>query len=208
MTSHALPRLYLLTDRHQTLQRSLASVLTQAVEAGVRMVQIREKDLGTRDLISLVHRLLPVVKQQQGTVLLNDRIDLVIALGVDGVHLRADSLPVSTARRLLGDGYLIGISTHSVEEARIAEAEGADLIVLGPIFDTPSKRSYGTPLGVHVLDEACRTIRLPIFAIGGITSPRVPQVLSSGAYGVAVISSILQSPSIPDSTRELLARLS
>lgn len=208
MTAQALPRLYLLTDRHQTLQRSLASVLTQAVEAGVRMVQIREKDLGTRDLISLVHRLLPVVKQKQGTVLLNDRIDLVIALGVDGVHLRADSLPVSTARRLLGDGYLIGISTHSVEEARIAEAEGADLIVLGPIFDTPSKRSYGTPLGVHVLDEACRTIRLPIFAIGGITSPRVPQVLSSGAYGVAVISSILQSPSIPDSTRELLARLS
>mgnify|MGYP003392729701 CR=1 FL=1 len=125
MTSQTLPRLYLLTDRHQTLQRSLASVLTQAVEAGVRMVQIREKDLGTRDLISLTHRLLPIVKQQQGTVLLNDRIDLVIALSVDGVHLRADSLPVSIARRLLGDEYLIGISTHSVEEARIAEAEGA-----------------------------------------------------------------------------------
>jgi thiamine-phosphate pyrophosphorylase len=139
---------------------------------------------------------------------LNDRLDLVMALGADGVHLRADSLPVSVARRLLGGGYLIGISTHSVEEARIAEAEGADFIVLGPIFDTPSKRTYGTPLGVHVLDEACRTIRLPIFAIGGITPIRIAHVLSSGAYGVAVISSILQSPSIPDSTRELLARLS
>ena len=208
MTSHPLPRLYLLTDRHQTLHRSLPSVLTQAVEAGVRMVQIREKDLDTRDLISLTHRLLPIVKQQQGTVLLNDRIDLVIALRVDGVHLRADSLPVSIARRLLGDEYLIGISTHSVEEARIAEAEGADFIVLGPIFDTPSKRSYGTPLEIHVLDKACRAIRLPIFAIGGITPDRIPHVLSSGAYGVAVISSILQSPSIPDSTRELLARLS
>jgi thiamine-phosphate pyrophosphorylase len=172
------------------------------------MVQIREKDLGTRDLISLSRRLLPLVKQLQGTVLLNDRIDLVIALGADGVHLRSDSLPVSVARRLLGTGHLIGISTHSVEEARIAEGEGADLIVLGPIFDTPSKRSYGPPLGVQALHEACRTIRLPVFAIGGITTTRIPQILSSGAYGVAVISSILQSPSIPDATRELLAQLS
>lgn len=208
MSSHVLPRLYLLTDRHQTLHRSLSLVLTQAMEAGVRMVQIREKYLETRDLIAITHRLLSVVREHHGTVLLNDRIDLVKAMGADGVHLRAESLPVSVARRLLGDGYLIGTSTHSVEEARIAEAEGADFIVLGPIFDTPSKRSYGTPLGVHVLDEACRTIRLPIFAIGGITPIRIPHVLSSGAYGVAVISSILQSPSIPDSTRELLARLS
>lgn len=208
MTSQTLPRLYLLTDRHHTLQRPLSSVLTQAVEAGVRMVQIREKDLGTRDLISLSRRLLPLLKQHQGTVLLNDRIDLVIALGADGVHLRSDSLPVSVARRLLGPGHLIGISTHSVEEARIAAGEGADLIVLGPIFDTPSKRPYGPPLGVRVLLEACRTIRLPIFAIGGITATRIPQVLSSGAYGAAVISSILQSPSIPDTVRDLLARLS
>jgi thiamine-phosphate pyrophosphorylase len=208
MPSQALPRLYLLTDRHHTLHRPLSSVLTQAVEAGVRMVQIREKDLGTRDLISLSRRLLPLLKQHQGTVLLNDRIDLVIALGAGGVHLRSDSLPVSVARRLLGPGHLIGISTHSVEEARIAEGEGADLIVLGPVFDTPSKRRYGPPLGVQVLHEACRTVRLPIFAIGGITSTRIPQVLSSGAYGVAVISSILQAPSIPDTTRELLSRLS
>jgi len=172
------------------------------------MVQIREKDLGTRDLISLSRPLLPLVKQHQGTVLLNDRIDLVIALGADGVHLRSDSLPVSVARRLLGNEHLIGISTHSVEEARIAAGEGANFIVLGPVFDTPSKRSYGPPLGVQVLHEACRTIHLPIFAIGGMTPTRIPHVLSSGAYGVAVISSILQSTSIPDSTRELLARLS
>lgn len=208
MTSHPLPRLYLLTDRHHTLQRPLPSVIAQAVETGVRMVQIREKDLGTHDLISLSHRLLPLVKEHQGKILLNDRIDLVIALGADGVHLRSDSLSVSVARRLLGTESLIGISIHSVEEARIAEGEGADFIVLGPIFDTPSKRPYGPPLGVQVLQEACQTIRLPIFAIGGITPARIPHVLSSGAYGVAVISSILQAPSIPHSTRELLARLS
>jgi len=172
------------------------------------MVQIREKDLGTPDLIALSRLLLPLVKQHQGTVLLNDRIDLVIALGADGVHLRSDSLPVSVARRLLGTERLLGISTHSVEEARIAEEEGADFIVLGPIFDTPSKRPYGPPLGVQVLHEACQIIRLPVFAIGGITPTRIPHVLSSGAYGVAVISSILQATSIPDNTRELLSQLS
>ena len=206
MISQPLPRLYLLTDRHHTLQRSLFSVLSQAMEAGVRMIQIREKDLSTRDLMALSQNLLPPIKQYQGTVLLNDRIDLVIALGADGVHLRSDSLPVSVARRLLGTDSLIGISTHSVEEAIIAEGEGADFIVLGPIFDTPSKRSYGPPLGVHVLQETSRTISLPIFAIGGITTSNISQVLSSGAYGVALISSILQAPSIAETTKNLLAR--
>ncbi|WNM58317.1 thiamine phosphate synthase [Candidatus Nitrospira allomarina] len=208
MSSRILPRLYLLTDRHQTLHRPLTSVITEAVDAGVRMVQIREKDLTTRELTSLCQQLGPLIKHRQGTILLNDRIDLVLALGADGVHLRTDSLPVSVARRLLGTGHLIGVSTHSVEEARVAEGEGADFIVLGPIFDTPSKRAYGPPLGIQVLRETSRFLHLPIYAIGGITPIRIPDVLSAGAYGVAVISSILQSPSIPDTTRELLARLS
>ncbi len=208
MFSRALPKLYLLTDRHQTLHRPLSSVITEAVDAGVRMVQIREKDLKTRDLTSLCQQLFPLIKHQHGIILMNDRIDLVLALGADGVHLRTDSLPVSIARRLLGPGHLIGVSTHSVKEARVAEAEGADFIVLGPIFDTPSKRAYGPPLGLQILQETSRYLRLPIYAIGGITPIRIPDVLSSGAYGVAVISSILQSPSIPDITREVLARLS
>ena len=207
MSSRVLPRLYLLTDRQQTLHRPLPSVITEAVDAGVRMVQVREKDLRTRELTSLCQQLCPLIKHHQGTILVNDRIDLVLALGADGVHLRTDSLPVSVARRLLGTRYLIGVSTHSVEEARVAEAEGADFIVLGPIFDTPSKRAYGPPLGIQVLQEAGRFLHLPIYAIGGITPIRIPDVLSAGAYGVAVISSILQSPSIPGATRELLARL-
>lgn len=208
MSSRVLPKLYLLTDQHQTLHRPLSSVITEAVDAGVRMVQIREKDLKTRELTSLCRQLCPLIKHHHGTILLNDRIDLVLALGADGVHLRTDSLPVSVARRLLGTERLIGASTHSVEEARVAEAEGADFIVLGPIFDTPSKRAYGPPLGIQTLQKTRRSLHLPIYAIGGITPIRIPDVLSAGAYGVAVISSILQSPSIPDTTRELLARLS
>jgi thiamine-phosphate pyrophosphorylase len=172
------------------------------------MVQIREKDLKTRDLTSLCQQLFPPIKHHHATLLLNDRIDLVLALGFDGVHLRTDSLSVSVARRLLGTGRLIGVSTHSVEEARMAEAEGADFIVLGPIYDTPSKRAFGPPLGLGILEEASRSLHLPIYAIGGMTPFRILEILSSGAYGVAVISSILQSPSIPDISRELLARLS
>jgi len=208
MPASSLPRLYLLTDRHNTSQRPISSIISQAVDAGIRLVQIREKDLDTQPLIDLVQNLMPLIKQHQGTVLLNDRIDLAMALDADGVHLRSDSLPLPLARRLLGHEKLIGISTHSVEEARKAEGDGADFIVLGPIFETPSKRMYGPPLGLHTLEAACRTSRLPIFAIGGLNPTHVPSVLASGAYGVAVISAILQAPSIVQSTNEFLSQLS
>jgi len=205
---HTLPRLYLLTDRHHTLQRPLVSVISQAIEAGIRMVQIREKDLETRQLIDVAQQLIPLIKQHQGKVFVNDRVDLVLALDADGVHLRSDSLPIPVARRLLGKDKLIGISTHSVEDVRQAEGEGADFVVLGPIFETPSKQIYGPPLGLHTLEAACQESHLPIFAIGGITPKQVLTVLSVGAYGIALISAILQAPSIQDSTRELLSQLS
>ena len=171
------------------------------------MVQIREKDLDTRPLIDLVQHLMPLIKRHQGKVFVNDRIDLAMALNADGVHLRSDSLPLPLARRLLGQEKLIGISTHSVEEVRKAESEGADFIVLGPIFETSSKRMYGPPLGLHTLETACRASRLPIFAIGGLNPTHVPSVLASGAYGVAVIAAILQAPSIADRCHEFLSQL-
>lgn len=171
------------------------------------MVQIREKDLDTRPLIDLMQDLMPLIKRRQGKVFVNDRIDLAMALDADGVHLRSDSLPLSLARRMIGDEKLIGISTHSVEEVRKAECEGANFIVLGPIFETPSKRRYGPPLGLYTLENACRTSRLPIFAIGGLNPTHVPSVLAAGAYGVAVISAILQAPSIVDRTHEFLSQL-
>jgi thiamine-phosphate pyrophosphorylase len=181
--------------------------LSQALQAGVRLVQIREKDLDTPELIDLAQQLIPVIKQHHGKVLLNDRVDLALALNADGVHLRSDSLPLPLARRLLGNEKLIGVSTHSVKEVQYAENEGADFVVLGPIFETPLKQIYGHPLGLRTLETACRMSHLPIFAIGGIAPKHVHPVMSSGAYGIAVISSILQAPCILDSTRELLSQL-
>lgn len=207
MSGFTLPRLYLLTDRHNTSQRPLPSIINQAMDAGVRMVQIREKDLDTRPLIDLTKNLISLIQRQQGKVLLNDRIDLVLALEADGVHLRSNSLPLPFARRMLGAKKLIGISTHSVDEIRKAENEGADFAVLGPIHETPSKRIYGPPLGLSTLEKACRATHLPIFAIGGINPMNVHSVMSSGAYGIAVISAILQAPNIVDSTNTLISKL-
>ncbi len=171
------------------------------------MIQIREKDLDTRSLVHLAQDLMPLIQQREGKVLLNDRIDLTLALDADGVHLRSDSLPLRLARRMLGNKKLIGISTHSGKEVKKAEDEGADFIVLGPIFETPSKQQYGPPLGLHALEVACQTSHLPIFAIGGIDQEKVTAVLSSGAYGIAVISAILQASNIMDHTRQLLLQL-
>ena len=101
---------------------------------------------------------------------MNDRIDLVLALGLDGVHLRANSLPLCMARQLVGTGRLVGISTHSIEEVRQANQDGADYVVFGPIFETVTKRRFGAPLGLEALADACRRSTIPVFAIGGVTS--------------------------------------
>jgi thiamine-phosphate pyrophosphorylase len=120
------------------------------------------------------------------------------------VHLRASSLPVPAARRILGPDRLIGVSTHSADEAARAEADGADFAVLGPIYDTPSKRGYGPPIGIGTLEDACRRCRIPIFAIGGITPPRASEVRRAGAFGVAVISAVLAAEDIGDAVRRLV----
>lgn len=200
--------LYLITDRHLTLDRPLLPLLEQAMNAGVKAVQLREKDLDTRALIDLTGELLSVTRNYKSLLFINDRIDLVLALGADGVHLRSDSLPVRVARRLLGADRLIGVSAHSIEEVVRAQTDGADFVLLGPIYDTPSKRPYGDPIGVQALEEARRCSTIPIFAIGGVTADCVAEVQQHGAYGVAVVSAILTSEDVGAATRRLLSRLS
>lgn len=208
MSLFSLPRLYLITDRHQTADRPLSGVLSQALEAGARMVQLREKDLETRELWELAKNLTPLFTNHRTHWLINDRVDLVIALEADGVHLRADSLPVSVARKILGSERLIGVSTHSMEELKVAESEGADFAVLGPIYETPLKRQYGSPLGLQTAAQVCRDSRIPVYAIGGVTPERVGELRDSGFYGVAVISAVLQSENIQETIHRFLALLS
>lgn len=199
--------LYLVTDRHQTGGRPLVPLIEQAAAGGLRAVQVRERDLATRDLFALAQELHAPLRARGVLVLINDRVDLVLALGADGVHLRADSLPVAVARRLLGSDRVIGVSVHSADDLVRAESDGADFAVLGPIYETPSKRQYGEPIGLRVLEEAGRRCRIPVFAIGGITVARVAEVRRAGAYGVAVVSAILSAASAESATRQFLDAL-
>ncbi len=182
-------------------------LLVESVRAGARAIQLRERDLPTRQVMALAAEVIAAVRPLGAKVLLNDRLDVVMALGADGVHLRSDSLPVGVARRLLGDGPLIGVSVHAAEEAERAEREGADFVVFGPIYETPSKQAYGLPVGPKALEDAARRCRLPIFAVGGLTAERAQEVRRAGARGVAVISSILGAPSVGQATQAMIESL-
>jgi thiamine-phosphate pyrophosphorylase len=198
-------RLYLITDRHQTAGRPLMSVLGQAVRAGVRAVQLRERDLPIRELRSLAmefQRELPDVR-----LFINDRVDLALGLRAHGVHLRESSLAAGVVRGMLAPSQLLGLSVHSLDGVKAAEQQGADFVVLGPMYDTPSKRVYGPPIGLSILEQAARSVRVPIFAIGGITATRAREVRRAGAFGVAVLSSILSAVNVDRATEEMLSAI-
>ncbi len=152
-------------------------------------MQIREQDLSARDLCAFVRAALAQAKPHGARVLVNDRLDVALAAGADGVHLRTNSLPIAAVRRVVQrPDFLLGVSTHSLREAQAAETSGADFIVCGPVFPTPSKASYGAPLGLKPFTEICRTVKVPVLALGGITMTNFSEPLARGATGIAAIS--------------------
>jgi len=171
----------------------LLGVVEAALQGGVDAVQLREKDLSAAELFDLASRLRALCVTYGARLLINDRIDVALAVTADGVHLPVDSFAAADARRLLGSAALIGASAHSLEQAQAAAAGGADFVVLGPVFDTPSKRSFGPPLGLDRLAAVTRSTPCPVLAIGGITPERVAAVLQCGARGVAVVSAISEA---------------
>jgi len=199
--------LYLVTDRHQAGGRPLQEVVSAALRAGVRAVQLREKDLPTRPLLGLARELTDLARPYGARVLVNDRADICLAAGSDGAHLPAAGLRPAAARRVLGPDRLIGASAHSADAAVRAETEGADFIVLGPIFETPSKRAFGHPIGLGELERARMRCRVPLFAIGGVTAARVREVVKAGAHGVAVVGSVMAADDVERAARELLTAL-
>ena len=197
-------RLFLVTDRHQTKGRPLVPLLQRVLTAAAPAIQLRERDLSARELVTLAREVQAVTASRRSQLLINDRIDVALALEGVGVHLRSNSLPVSVARQVLGTQRLLGISVHAVEEAVQVESQGADYIVLGPIYETPSKQMFGPPLGIHTLERACRLVRIPIIGIGGVTAARAREMRRAGAFGVAVITAVLGAADVESATRELL----
>ncbi len=208
-----LNRLYLITDRTQTRGRSLVEVVKAGLEGGVRLVQLREKDLSGKDLFYLAKELRELTSQYNAKLLINDRVDIALAVGADGVHLGRQSMSVKDARRAVEISSLpvtvpiIGTSTHSLKEALQAEADGADFITFGPVYYTPSKSSYGAPVGIDKLKEAARAVNLPIYALGGVKKENIEEVMSADAYGVAVISAIMSAEDVKKSTEEMLLEI-
>jgi thiamine-phosphate pyrophosphorylase len=158
-------------------------------------------------LLALADQIGQLAGPRGSQLLINDRIDVALSMTEAGVHLRSDSLPVSVARRLVGVDRLLGVSAHSVSEAMQAEAEGADYVVFGPIYETPSKHMYGRPLGLSKLEEAARAVRVPLVGIGGVTAARARDMRAAGAFGVAVISAVLGAEDAEAATRALLDAL-
>lgn len=184
-------RVYLITDRKLCPGEDLYGTVEKALEGGVRAVQLREKDLPARELFRLASLLRSLTASCGARLLINDRADVARAVGADGVHLGVLSIPPREARALLGPRSIIGCSAHNAEELRQAEEGGADFVTFGPVYATPSKASFGPPLGIPALAEACRTARIPVFALGGIGPGNVEEVWRAGSFGVALISGIV-----------------
>ncbi len=199
-------QLYYITDRHQIKSGSLDAAITRAISAGLDGVQIREKDLPVRRLLALAESAARLARQQGSTrVIVNDRLDVALAAHAHGVHLGTRSLPADLVRRLAPREFIVGVSCHSLEEALTAEAAGADYLLLGPIFTTPSKLQYGPPLGLAKLREVTSRVSIPVLALGGITVDRAPACRENGAAGIAGIRIFQDCESLEAQVRDLRA---
>lgn len=199
--------LYLITDRRQTRGHELLEVVEQALDGGVRAIQLREKDLGGKELFLLAEKMKAVCARYRASLFVNDRIDVALAIDAAGVQLGGGAIPIDSARELLGDAKLIGASTHSIKEALAAERAGADFIFFGPVYFTPSKAAYGPPQGLELLQGVVEKISLPVYAVGGVKPENIAAVKKTGARGVAVISAVMSAEDPTAVSREMFRML-
>lgn len=200
--------LYLITDRRQVKGGDLFTAVDQALRGGVRAVQLREKDIFSRELYELAFELRKLTAKFDARLIINDRADIALAVDADGVHLGGDSIPLHRVRRILGPEKLIGVSCHNQVSAIAARENGADFITFGPVFSTPSKAQYGPPVGLEKLEEVTALLDIPVFGLGGIQRDTIPAVMRTGAHGVAMISAILADESPENATTRILQTLS
>jgi thiamine-phosphate pyrophosphorylase len=195
------PLVYLITNRRAFPRKSelfpdepwrlQIEAIRLAAAAGCNLIQIREKDLGARALTEFTREVIDAAHPHGARVLVNDRLDVAMAAGADGVHLRVTSLSAAEVRETMNrqkrEDFLIGVSTHSLAEALEAQNGGADFIVCGPVYDTPSKREYGPPLGLDRFAQICQKVAIPVLALGGISLANFREPLQHGAAGIAAI---------------------
>ncbi len=201
------PTLYVVLDRTAARGRDLAEILDAVIEGGCRMVQLREKTWPSGTLLPLAERLRARCRRAGVTFIVNDRVDLALAVDADGVHLGQEDLPPRVARPLLRAGMILGLSTHSVQQAGAAQASGADYIAVGSMFPTETKPDFQL-VGPGLVRQLRPEIRVPLVGIGGITPANVGEVIRSGADGVAVISAVCGADDPRAATRQFLDAIS
>lgn len=194
--------LYVITDAKLSRGRSHLEVIRAAIAGGATVVQYREKEGTTRQLIEEARALRELTRQAGVPLIVNDRVDIALAVDADGVHVGQDDMPAPLARKLMA-GKIVGVSATNPEEAWQAERDGADYIGAGPIFATPTKPDAAPPIGLEGLAEICRRVSIPVVAIGGINEENAAAVIKAGADGVAVVSAIVAAPDVEAAARRL-----
>jgi thiamine-phosphate pyrophosphorylase len=199
-----LPPLYAILDPEQTKGRAAEAVLLELLEAGVQWLQLRAKAMPPREFLQLACDTRRLTHPSACRLIVNDRVDIALACGADGVHLGQEDLPLHAARKLMGE-RIIGISTHDLEQAKEAEAGGADYIGFGPMFGTATKETGYSARGLEMLRRVREAVSIPIVAIGGITEGNVKQVWQAGADSAAIISDLLGAADIANKVKRILA---
>ncbi len=198
---------FVLITNRKVSETKLTDIIEQAIEGGVGTVQLREKDLSTVDLYSLAKEIQEITEKKDVNLIINDRVDIAIAVNADGVHLGWQSLEIGLVRSMIGRNKLIGFSAHSLEEAERAENSGADYVSISPIFDTANKDYFLKPLGVDEIRRIKAQIDIPVIALGGIKENNICDILGTGADGIAVISAIAKSENPRQSAGRLYSEI-
>jgi thiamine-phosphate pyrophosphorylase len=198
--------LYVIADKKICKDRRIEDVVLQAIEGGAQMIQYRDKDFTDRDFLESAAILQNICKKRKIPFIINDRVDIAAFLKVDGVHLGQDDLPLKIARKILGKGEIIGISAENIDQAKEAEKHGADYVGIGPIFDTPTK-NIEKPIGLEIIRQAKKYLKIPFFPIGGINLENLAQVVEAGSPRIAVGSAVICTDDIRSATRNILEKI-
>ncbi|MBT3191379.1 MAG: thiamine phosphate synthase [Verrucomicrobia bacterium] len=195
--------LYLVTSQALSEGRSTVDIVRHALVAGAKLIQLREKDLPLRQLLELARDVRALTEPYGCLLIINDRIDVALAVGADGVHLGLEDLPIESARAI-GPELIIGSSSHTIEEAREAEADGASYVNVGPIYPTKTKNWTDAYLGIEGLKKISECVSIPFTVMGGIKRAHIPELRSAGARTIALVTAVTAAPSPEKAVRELL----
>ncbi len=200
-------RFYVITAENIEKGYSHLDLAQAAIKGGVTLIQFREKNKSTRELLEIGFKLRELTFRAKIPLIVNDRLDIALAIGSEGIHIGQEDMPLTIARKLLGPKKIIGVSARNIQEAIEAERSGADYLGVGPIFETPSKEDAGEPIGCQTLRAIKNKVRIPVVAVGGVNLANLEEIFLAGADGVAVISAITGQADMVKAAKEMREKI-